>query len=89
MAKCILEANDIQVSFGDRRLLDLDRLAVYDEDRIGLIGENGAGKTTLLRLLSGELQPEAGQVRRLAPVAMIRQQGNAVAGDVTETRARF
>ena len=89
MAKCILEANDIQVSFGDRRLLDLDRLAVYDGDRIGLIGENGAGKTTLLRLLSGELQPEAGQIRRLAPVAMIRQQGNADAGDDAETRARF
>ena len=89
LAKCILEANDIQVSFGDRRLLDLDRLAVYDGDRIGLIGENGAGKTTLLRLLSGELQPEAGQVRRLAPVAMIRQQGNADAGDDAETRARF
>ena len=89
LAKCILEANDIQISFGDRRLLDLDRLAVYDGDRIGLIGENGAGKTTLLRLLSGELQPEAGQVRRLAPVAMIRQQGNADAGDDAETRARF
>ncbi len=89
MTKCILEANDIQISFGDRRLLDLDRLAVYDGDRIGLIGENGAGKTTLLRLLSGELQPEAGQIRRLAPVAMIRQQGNADAGDDAETRARF
>ena len=89
LAKCILEANDIQVSFGDRRLLDLDRLAVYDGDRIGLIGENGAGKTTLLRVLSGELVPETGLVRRLSPAAMIRQQGDADAGGDAETRALF
>ena len=89
MAKCILELNNVQISFGDRLLLDLDRLAVYDGERIGLIGENGAGKTTLLRVLSGELTPDAGQVRRLAPVAMIRQQGDADAGSDAEIRARF
>ena len=89
MAKCILEANGLQVSFGDRQLLDIDRLTVWDGDRIGLIGENGAGKTTLLRVLSGELSPEAGQVRRLSPAAMIRQQGNADAGEDAETRALF
>ena len=89
MPKCILEINGVQVSFGDRPVLDLDHLSVYDGERIGLIGENGAGKTTLLRVLSGELTPEAGQVRRLSPVAMIRQQGDSDAGDDAETRAQF
>ena len=51
MSRLILEANDLQVSFGDRQLLNPDHLAVYSGDRIGLIGENGAGKTTLLRML--------------------------------------
>ena len=37
-------------------------------DRIGLIGPNGSGKTTLLRLLLGELEPDAGEVRRGANV---------------------
>jgi ATP-binding cassette subfamily F protein uup len=37
-------------------------------DRIGLIGPNGAGKTTLLRLLIGEIEPDAGEVRRGANV---------------------
>jgi len=88
-AKCILEANGIQVSFGDRLLLDIDRLVISDGDRVGLVGENGAGKTTLLRVLAGELKPEKGSVRCPSSAAMIRQQGNADAGGDAETRALF
>ena len=89
MAKCILEANDIQLSFGDRQLLDISQLVIFDGERIGLIGENGMGKTTLMSVLAGELIPDSGTVRRLAPVAMIRQQGDADAGDDAEVRALF
>ena len=33
-------------------------------DRIGIIGPNGCGKTTLIKLLVGELEPTAGEIRR-------------------------
>jgi ATP-binding cassette subfamily F protein uup len=33
-------------------------------DRVGFIGPNGSGKTTLLRLLTGELEPDSGGIRR-------------------------
>jgi ABC transport system ATP-binding/permease protein len=33
-------------------------------DKIGLIGPNGSGKTTLLKLILGEIEPDAGRVRR-------------------------
>ena len=33
-------------------------------DRIGIVGRNGAGKTTLLKLLTGELEPDTGRVKR-------------------------
>ena len=32
-------------------------------ERIGIIGANGAGKSTLLKLLTGEIEPDAGKVR--------------------------
>ena len=77
MSRILLEADGIEVRFGDRTLLKIERLRVYDGERIGLIGENGAGKSTLLKVLAGELVPDAGAVRRACPVALIRQTGDA------------
>ncbi|MGV9350480.1 ATP-binding cassette domain-containing protein, partial [Streptomyces spiralis] len=39
-------------------------LSVRGPERIALTGPNGAGKTTLLRLITGELAPDSGEVRR-------------------------
>ena len=89
MSKWILETGNLRLSYGDRQLLDTDRLTVYDGERIGLIGENGAGKTTLLRILAGEIFPDEGTVRCLVPLAMIRQQGGAGTARDAEIKALF
>ncbi|GIF72991.1 ABC-F family ATP-binding cassette domain-containing protein [Asanoa siamensis] len=39
-------------------------LTIRGPERIALLGPNGAGKSTLLRLVSGDLAPEGGQVKR-------------------------
>ncbi|MFD4610320.1 ribosomal protection-like ABC-F family protein [Streptomyces sp. NPDC058440] len=39
-------------------------LTVRGPERIALTGPNGAGKSTLLRLLSGDLTPRSGEIRR-------------------------
>ena len=75
MAKLLLEAAGIEKSYGLRTVLSIDRFELYDGDHVGLVGENGAGKSTFLQILSGDLEPDAGQVRRLAPLALIRQLG--------------
>lgn len=51
---------NIDKSFGDRILLDHANLNIERGERIGLIGANGSGKTTLFRILTGQMQPEAG-----------------------------
>ncbi len=56
-----LHTYNLSVSFGDKKLFDGVSFEVGEHDRIGLIGVNGAGKTTLLRLITGELEPAAGE----------------------------
>ena len=75
MSEILLEISHLRKSFADRELLDIDHIAIYEGERIGLIGENGAGKSTLLSLLSGDMTADAGKIHRRCTVALIRQYG--------------
>ncbi|WP_159709919.1 ATP-binding cassette domain-containing protein, partial [Geminicoccus flavidas] len=59
----VIEAKAISKSFGERMILQDFSTRILKGDRIGLIGPNGAGKTTLLRMLTGELEPDSGEVK--------------------------
>ncbi|MCX5588942.1 ribosomal protection-like ABC-F family protein [Streptomyces erythrochromogenes] len=61
------------VAVGDRLRLD-GLLAVGPGERLLVTGENGAGKTTLLRVLAGDLEPDAGTVRRPARIGYLAQE---------------
>ncbi len=60
----ILACEDLSVAFGHLPVLDHASLTIDAGERIAVIGRNGAGKSTLLRLLSGDLQPDAGSIWR-------------------------
>ena len=89
MPKLALEATHIQKSYGDQLVLDVEQLRLYDGERVGLIGENGAGKSTLIAILSGDLIPDSGSVRRCAPVSVIRQSGEVRTRISEQMSSRF
>lgn len=59
-----VKLKNIKQSYGTKDVLSIEELAVYQNERIGIVGSNGSGKSTLLRLIKGELQPDYGQVQR-------------------------
>lgn len=59
----ILDANGIEMSYGDLKVLHGVSLQVEERETFAIIGPNGAGKTTLFKVLTGERMPSAGTVR--------------------------
>ena len=59
-----LVAEGIAKKLGERQLFQRMDLFIAPGERIGVIGPNGAGKTTLIRTLLGELEPDAGTIKR-------------------------
>jgi ABC transport system ATP-binding/permease protein len=60
----LVQLDDVSFSFGGRRLFEKIQFGITNGMRVGLVGPNGSGKSTLLRLLLGELEPEAGKIRK-------------------------
>jgi macrolide transport system ATP-binding/permease protein len=63
LRKNLLLAENISMSFGTRTLFHIEKLEVFEGDRIGLVGLNGSGKSTLLRLINGDISPDEGRIK--------------------------
>ena len=58
-----ISVKDVVKSFDlEKKILDGLTFQIDSGERVGLLGKNGAGKTTLFRLLTGELEPDSGQI---------------------------
>ena len=60
--KKVIEAEGLTKRYGDKRIITDFSLRVLRGDRVAFVGPNGVGKTTLLKMLTGEVQPDAGKV---------------------------
>ncbi len=59
----VVEAEDVAKGFGDRLLVEDMSFSLPPGGIVGVVGPNGAGKTTLFRMIAGEEQPDAGELR--------------------------
>ena len=61
---------EIGLEFGEQKILVDAELAIEPGERVCLIGRNGAGKSTTLKLISGELEPDRGEITRKADLVV-------------------
>ena len=58
----LLGAEQIELEFPTKQVFDAITVGLNEGDRVGIVGRNGDGKSTLLKILSKQLEPDAGRV---------------------------
>ena len=81
----VIEVKGLRKAFGDRLLIDDLSFQIPRGAIVGVIGANGAGKTTLFNMISGQIEPDAGEITigSTAKLAFVDQSRQAL--DDTKT----
>ncbi|MFT4412319.1 ABC-F family ATP-binding cassette domain-containing protein [Fredinandcohnia humi] len=58
----MITVTNVSLRYGDRKLFEDVNIKFTPGNCYGLIGANGAGKSTFLKILSGEIDPQTGDV---------------------------
>ena len=73
--KKLVAAHNLCKSMGEgpaeRRLIDKINLILSPGTKLGVLGPNGSGKSTFLKLLTGDLEPDAGTIKRAADLRTV------------------
>ncbi|MBV2164545.1 MAG: ATP-binding cassette domain-containing protein, partial [Comamonas sp.] len=81
----VIEFRNVSKGFGERLLIDNLSFSVPPGAIVGIIGPNGAGKSTLFKLITGQEQPDAGEVKigQTVRISHVDQSREALANDKT------
>lgn len=62
MGRTTIELNHISKSYPGKELIRDFSYIFLKNDRVGFVGRNGCGKTTLMKMITGAVQPDAGDI---------------------------
>lgn len=62
LGRKIIDCMDVDLHFGERKMLDRFSYKFTRGERVGIVGRNGVGKTTFLNLMAGILKPDRGTI---------------------------
>lgn len=84
----MLQVNNVSLQYGSKKLFEEVNLKFAKGNCYGIIGANGAGKSTFLKVLSGEVEPNKGDVTldKTERMSVLQQNQNAF-DNVTVLRA--
>jgi ATP-binding cassette ChvD family protein len=76
----VVEAKDLKKGFGDKLLIEDLSFSLPPGGIVGVIGPNGAGKTTLFKMITGDEQPDSGELKigETVQVAAVDQSRDAL-----------
>lgn len=69
--KKLMAAHSLVKTMGERQLISKLNLILSPGMKLGVLGPNGSGKSTLLKLLSGDLAPDAGTIKRAPDLRVV------------------
>jgi ATP-binding cassette subfamily F protein uup len=68
----LISLHNVTLGFGGHPLLENVSLQIEEGERVSLIGRNGAGKSTLMKVISDEMEIEAGEIRKKSGLQVAR-----------------
>lgn len=69
----MISVNDVTMNFASQMLFQDVNVTFQPGERYGLTGPNGSGKSTFMKILSGDLEPMSGSVKRPKKFGILRQ----------------
>ncbi|WP_107571760.1 ABC-F type ribosomal protection protein CplR [Clostridioides difficile] len=74
----LVKVENLKKYYADKLILDIDKLEILENDKIGLVGSNGQGKTTLLKAILGEIEIDEGYIYLTESYSYISQSENNI-----------
>ncbi|HBG2116093.1 ABC-F type ribosomal protection protein CplR [Clostridioides difficile] len=74
----LVKVENLKKYYADKLILDIDKLEILENDKIGLVGSNGQGKTTLLKAILGEIEIDEGYTYLTESYSYISQSENNI-----------